>query len=430
MAEKDTKQNIRHTGRNIWILVLVLVILLLLSLTLMGAILGSLSNEDRNIIPLFYEGDREIVDRNGWSYIRAEDAPELLAEDDQVRWETNTRVDLFKTAYANEQGEITVESGDGEKVIAPGTANSYDFSLKNTGNISLDYTMKLGSVFRFLDREIPVEVRLRSGDRWILGGDERWAHPGELADVTETGSMPVNQYITYTFEWQWPFEGEDVLPDDWNDTVLGNAAVEQKVEFQLEIEVLSNITPGAVPAGPQGEELLTSLSLWNILRWVIFPGLILGFLLILLFFWRTPVYVTGFLPAVGELKLGRKKDTLRPNGRFIFPKIYRGKRRFQLGEAESRIKLKRKRKLPGLAFERKDDLLVIYMGKKVRAIELYLLPDLTVRPDDWAAIDKKHNVITPLGVTEPDENKENTTPGGLHINEKGELEVDILVEAK
>lgn len=33
-------------------------------------------------------------------------------------------------------------------------------------------------------------------------------------------------------------------------------------------------------------------------------------------------------------------------------------------------------------------------------------------------------------MTEPDENKENTTPGGLHINEKGELEVDILVEAK
>ncbi len=433
MSANDTKQNIRHTGRNVWIVALILVILLLLTLVLMGAILGGISGEDRNIIPLFYHGDREIVEREGWSYIRAEETPEMLASDDQVRWETNTQVDLFKTAYANEQGVITVESADGKKVIAPGTSNDYEFSLKNTGNISLDYTMNLSSVFDFVDRKLPMEVRLRSGDRWILGGDDVWAQPEELTELRETGTLPVNRYVTYTFEWQWPFESgaDDTLLGDLNDTVLGNAAVEQEVTFQLDIAVQSMVTPGAVSSDSQGEELLTPLTLWNALSRIVFPGLLLlGLGLILLIFWRTPVYVTGFLSGVGELHLGRKKDTIRPNGRFVFPKIYMGKRSFKLEEAEYRIKLKRKRKLPGLAFESKDDLLVITVGRKVRAIELYLLPELTVRQDDWAAIDKKHNVITPAGITEPDENKENTTPGGLHINRKGELEADVLAHAK
>ncbi len=433
MRDNDSKQNIRHTGRNIWIVVLVLVMILIITLTLIGAILGGLSGGDRNIIPLFYDGDREILKQQGWSYIRVEQTPEMLAQDARVSWETNTRVDLFKTAYANDQGQITVESGDGEKVIAPGTSNEYEFSLKNTGNISLDYAMTLGSVFTFTNRELPMEIRLRSGDRWILGGDRAWARPEELKELKESGTVPVNQYITYTFEWRWPFESgieDTLLLSDLNDTVLGNAAVEQKVEFQLDIGVQSTVTAGAVPSGPRGEELLTPLTLWNLLRWGVFPGLLLGLGLILLIFWRTPVYVTGFLPAVGELHLGRKKDTLGPNGRFLFPKVYMGKHSLKLEKAEYRIKLKRKRKLPGLAFESKDDVLVIFIGRKVRAVELYLLPTLAVRQDEWAAIDKDHNVITPAGVQEPDENQENTTPGGLHIRKNGELEIEAFAPVK
>ncbi len=431
MRDNGSKQNIRHTGRNVWIVVLILAIILLITLALIGTLLGNVSGKDKNIIPLFYEGDREIVREGGLSYIRVEEIPELLTQDDRVRWEINTAVDLFKTAYANEQGQITVESANGEKVIAPGTANEYEFSLKNTGNISLDYTMKLSSVFNFLDRELPVQVRLRSGDQWILGGENTWVQHDSLPDVTQTGTVAVNQYVTYTFEWQWPYESgaEDaLLLNDLSDTVIGNAAVEQKVEFKLNIEVLSMVTPGTVPVGSQGEELLTPLTLWNVLSWVVFPGL-LG-ILILLLFWRTPVYVTGFLQREGELCIGKKKDTLRPNGRFVFPKVYMGKHSLALGETECRIKLKRKRKLPGIVFESKEDLLVIAIGRSVRAIELYLTPAITVRQDEWAAIDKDHNVISPAGVKAPDENKENTTPGGLHIDKDGKLDMEAVTAAK
>lgn len=435
MRNHDSKHNTRHTGRNVWIVVLILVILLIITLAMIGAFLSGLSGEDRNIIPLFYEGDREIVQEGGWSYIRVEENPELVAEDDQVRWKVDTIVDLFKASYANALGKVTVESANGGKVIAPGTANSYEFSLKNTGNISLDYTMHLGSVFTLSNQALPVQVRLRSGDRWILGGENAWVQPDTLTGVAETATMVVNQYATYTFEWQWPYESgaDDArLLGDLNDTLIGNAAVEQDVEFQLKIMVQSMVTPGAVPVGSQGEALMTPLTLWNVLSRIVFPGLLLGIgiFLLLLLFWRTPVYVTGFLPGAGELCLGRKKDTLRPDGRFVFPKIYMGKHDLTLDPAQCRIRLKRKRKLPGITFESKDDLLVITIGRKVRAIELYLLPTLAIRQDEWAAIDKDHNVITPAGVKEPDENKENTTPGGLHISKDGKLEIEAFAAVK
>lgn len=73
----------------------------------------------------------------------------------------------------------------------------------------------------------------------------------------------------------------------------------------------------------------------------------------------------------------------------------------------------------------KDDVLKILVGRKVRAIELYMLlaeSEIIVTQNNWAAIDKKRNVITPDGVKEP-EDKQNTTPGGLHINKDGYFEI-------
>lgn len=193
--------------------------------------------------------------------------------------------------------------------------------------------------------------------------------------------------------------------------------------------------PTIDPSGPT--------TLQEFLPWLVFLGVLLGvmlgILLLLLIFWRAPVYVTGFLPDAGELRIGRKKDTLRSNGRFVFPKVYMGKHTLTFEQSKYRIRLKRRKKidqedrqeqqeekeLRGIAFEVKDDLLTIYIGKKVTAIELYLLSDLTVRQQEWAAIDEDHNVITPAGVQEPDEDGNNTTPGGLHIDENGVLDVDV-----
>ena len=46
---------------------------------------------------------------------------EFSVSDDNTVWGTNTRVDIFRSAYENGNREIVVASSDGDKVIAPGT---------------------------------------------------------------------------------------------------------------------------------------------------------------------------------------------------------------------------------------------------------------------------------------------------------------------
>jgi len=560
----------RRAGWNIWIVVLTLGVLSTATLAPIASYLGELAGREGNIIPLIYGEYREAVGEDGLSYFRAGEGNGRASEDGQTPWEINAGVELFSAAYTNEQGRVTVKSATDDKLIAPGTSCEYEFKLKNPNAGSMKYAMNL-SCGTGTGQELPVQVRLRSGDEWILGGEDAWVSHEEMRSAEESGVVSGNRYATYTLEWKWPYEsdtGDALQLADARDTKLGNAPD----EFWLNIEVLttpeefelpvnppddppdnppddppddppggrddptpnpgvdptpdpginptpgpggidptpnpgvdptgeppeySTIDPTGVPAAdrtgdpdaepaagpgekPAGEqpssliqlidELVPLGGLIDLIEdlpiplgglteliedlpvplgelspdgskpvWPPLLGLGLGFFFLLLIFWRRPVYVTGFLQSEGELKLGRKKDTLRPNGRFVFPKAYMGKRKLHMEdpeaetaakpeeeeELENRIRLKRKRKVTGIEFETKDDLLVIYIGKKVKAIELYLLPDLTIRQDDWAAIDKKHNVITPEGVTEPDDNKENTTPGGLHIDKDGDLEVDI-----
>lgn len=431
MGRNESKQNMRHTWRNIWIIVLFLLIGIILTLILLSPVLGKLAQGDRNIIPLMYHGDREIFDKDGFSYIRANAEPDMLTGDENAQWQVNTDVDLFKTAYANDKGEITAKSLKGDKIIAPGTSNEYEFFIKNTGNISLDYTMLLDSVFTLSNRDLPMQVRLRSGDRWILGSENSWVYSESLSGIIETGTVDVNKHVVYTFEWQWPFEdGTDdaLILNDINDTIIAEAAVNQDVTFKLSIETQSVATPGAVPVNGNGIELVEPLVLWNILSRVVFPAIIAaGIIIILLALLRRPIYVTGFIPAEegARFNLDKKKAYILSGGRFVFKKVYTGKRRFILDEKECHVRLKYKANIEGIAFETKDDILNILVGRKVRAIELYMLlaeSEIIVTQNNWAAIDKKRNVITPDGVKEP-EDKQNTTPGGLHINKDGYFEI-------
>ena len=434
----DSKKSKNHNV-SIWLMAFVLILLILLSFALLASSLKGLTSKEKEVIAL--SSNEEPSGFFSLFYKHAKEDPELDAYDDNVSWETSTDVDLFKTAYLDPSGKlITVESDDGTKVIAPGTSNDYHFSLKNTGNVSLDYTLDLEGIFELSDRKLPFEVRLKKDNELVVGADDVWSSVYELNDTVEKGTLPVGKYVGYTLEWQWPYEsGEDdvLFLNDINDTAIGDASAEMNVDFRLIINVAAEATPEAVAMDENGnvlyEESINPYGLVTGLSMLI--GGLLDLLLLLLF-WRRRIYVTGLLECYEgySMKYKRKESVLSACGRFVFEHMPLGKRSLVLCDADGNelstlaLKLKRDSDTEGVRFEEDDVRLIIYIGKKIKAIELYLELNndvLAVLSDKWAAIDKDQNVYSPDGVKEPDDEGRNETDAGLMVDEHGRFEIRV-----
>ena len=161
--------------------------------------------------------------------------PDITVHDDVRTWETETKVDVFKIAYENGEAVVTVD-GMGDKVIAPGTGNEYTFYLKNTGNVMLDYTLKIEAFFTPDTQPIPVEARLKGYDgTYLLGAEDSWADVLALNQVKDEASISVNRYAYYTLEWQWPYESGD----DAYDTLLGNMAANEDLTLTIVIKTVA-----------------------------------------------------------------------------------------------------------------------------------------------------------------------------------------------
>ena len=159
--------------------------------------------------------------------------PGFEAGDDKTVWGTNTQVEIFSVSYVNGEQIITVKSDNGDKVIAPGTENSYTFKLKNTGNVALDYTVEIDAYFTPADITIPITGRLNRYDgKWVVGGKDEYANVPVLDTATDSATLGAGKYTYYTLDWLWPFEsGDDEL-----DTLLGNLATEQELTFTIVIK--------------------------------------------------------------------------------------------------------------------------------------------------------------------------------------------------
>ena len=191
--------------------------------------------------------------------------PGFEASDDNTVWSTNTQVEIFRISYVNGEQVITVNSDNGDKVIAPGTENSYTFKLKNTGNVALDYTVEIDAYFAPADIVIPITGRLNRYDgTWVVGGRDEYIAVPVLDAAEDKGTLGAGKYTYYTLDWLWPFEsGNDEL-----DTMLGNLATEQDLTFTIVIKTTatessdpyddSGITP------PQTGDN-TNLTLWIVL---------------------------------------------------------------------------------------------------------------------------------------------------------------------
>ena len=205
--------------------------------------------------------------------------PGFEASDDNNVWSTNTQVEIFKVSYVNGEQVITVNSSNGDKIIAPGTENSYTFKLKNTGNVALDYTVEIDAYFTPADIEIPITGRLNRYDgTWVIGGKDEYAKVPVLDTAEDNATLGAGKYTYYTLDWLWPFEsGNDEL-----DTMLGNLATEQELTFTIVIKTTA--TESSNPYDDSGITPPQTGNNSNLTLWIVLAVFSFMMMLFLIFY--------------------------------------------------------------------------------------------------------------------------------------------------
>lgn len=176
---------------------------------------------------------------------------------------------IFKTSYNNENGEVTVLSGDGRKVVAPGTSWSYKFSLENVKDVSLNYSVSVqviieGTEILEIDSAFPVQARMKGPADWLRGEGGAYVPVAELDGLKDNGVLASGNKADYRLTWKWPFEsGED---GDSLDTLLGDlSALKGDVSLTIRINIYATDStdpdePGGEPIPPTGDDF--SIGLW------------------------------------------------------------------------------------------------------------------------------------------------------------------------
>ena len=176
--------------------------------------------------------------------------PGFQVEDENTVWEGKTDVEIFRVSYENGEGQITVQSGKGDKVIAPGTENEYTFTLHNTGDVGLNYTLEMEAYFSDGIEKIPVEARVIDYEgKYLVGSADGYEDVLALNDVSVKNGISAGYMAPYTLQWQWPFEGNDQL-----DTLLGNLSETQDVTLTIVIRTTAEMGgEGGQPPSQTGD---------------------------------------------------------------------------------------------------------------------------------------------------------------------------------
>lgn len=168
--------------------------------------------------------------------------------DENTVWQGETNVEIFRISYENGEGNVTVQSNRGDKVIAPGTSNMYKFQLENTGSHAVQYTMNMEAYFTDGTYAIPVNARVFDKyGKFYAGTETEMVDVLELNGVADSGTLKAGYIMPYTLEWEWPFEEDDVY-----DTMLGNLAVEEDITLTIVIKTTATYSPDP-PGGGDGE---------------------------------------------------------------------------------------------------------------------------------------------------------------------------------
>lgn len=159
----------------------------------------------------------------------------FVVYDDNGTWEMQSTIEIFKISYENGEKVITVASDNEDKVIAPGTKNSYTFKLKNTSNVAMDYDLQVKTSVSPNNLEIPLEGKINRFDgKWIFGNKENYDVMNGFEMMSDSFTLGAGKFSYYTLDWQWPFDGNDEL-----DTYLGDLSADEEIVYTIEIHTVA-----------------------------------------------------------------------------------------------------------------------------------------------------------------------------------------------
>ena len=183
---------------------------------------------------------------------------------DEDGWDNNQSIEIFSAEYTDKAGNVVVKNlVDDGAIMAPGVETSYQFYIKNTGNVALDYSVELDPKF-MIGAEIadlensPFEVRLYNQyGTYLIGSETEWVNVNKTKAVMDTGVVGKNSYYGYVFEWRWPYESGN----DGRDTNLGMISMGQPVVLTLDLgmsatESTDIYATGGSPMDANGTSLL------------------------------------------------------------------------------------------------------------------------------------------------------------------------------
>lgn len=125
---------------------------------------------------------------------------------------------------------------NGEKIVVPGQAGQYTFTVENHTAYILDYDVAVSEINRW---ELPMVCRLRS-EKGYTGGEE-WVSPEML--TVRAGQLPAGGKETYTLEWQW------LSVSDEQDTLLGAG---EDVQYTIRLDITAEQNgPAPATGGPE-----------------------------------------------------------------------------------------------------------------------------------------------------------------------------------
>lgn len=250
-SENILRRKSSYRAQSVWLSAGFLTILVLVTAAILGSCLYAYVHRSDYVIDLYgeYQGDSfwssdqaEMVTTYGSQRKTAQNSAKskniasgyqdlLDVTDESQVWVTDTEIELFHTSYQNADGIVTVQSGNADKVVAPGTGESYRFSVKNTGKKAVDCKVWMETQMDPAFEKLPFQLRMSGTNGWLIGGEKEWKYARDVQTVSVTEHIQAGKSVDYTLYWRWPFEEEI----EGLDNQVGNAAVEQEMKYIVTI---------------------------------------------------------------------------------------------------------------------------------------------------------------------------------------------------